>query len=122
MRTFFTTLLIVVLLLVGQVWAQAPLTVVAQTSWPNPYRITLLNEPCGWPGGAMRAQWIQQNHRIEWGCWGYNETGVQVQWSTDQQVYIDFLELFYFDDRGWFQQMGYNRMHRRVLRLHNTPG
>lgn len=115
-------LLVVVLLLVGQVWAQAPHTVVAQTGWPNPHRITLLTDTCGWPGGAMRAQWIRANRTIEWGCWGYNETGVQIQWSSGQQLWVDYLELYYLDERDWAQQMGYNRMHRRVWRLRNIPG
>jgi hypothetical protein len=119
MRTLFVTLLIIVLFLAGQVWAQAPQTTVATTSWPNPHRITLLTDTCGWPGGAMRAQWIQRDHTIRWGCWGYNETGVQVQWSTGQHMWIDYFELFYLDERDWAQQMGYNRMHRRLLFLRN---
>ena len=68
----------------------------------------------------MRAQWIQQDHTIRWGCWGYNETGVQVQWSTGQHMWIDYFELFYLDEREWSQQMGYNRMHRRLLFLRNN--
>jgi hypothetical protein len=122
MRTLLMTLFIVLVFLIGQTWAQplAPQTMVAQASWPNPHRITLFTDSCGLPGGAMRAQWIHRNHRIEWGCWGYNETGVQVLWSTDTTMYIDYFELFYWDEKGWYQQLGYNRLHRRIAQLKAT--
>ena len=90
--------------------------IVAQTGWPNPHRITLLTESCGWPGGAMRAQWIKPDRRIEWGCWGYNETGVQIQWSTGRQIWVDYLELYYWDG-SWSRQMGYQTLHKRVTNL-----
>lgn len=114
MRILFALLL---LLSVDQVWAQAPATVVAQTGWPNPHRITLLTESCGWPGGARRAQWIRADRSIHWGCWGYNETGVQIQWSSGQHLWIDYFELWYFDDRQWSQQLGYQRLHRRLAEM-----
>jgi hypothetical protein len=119
MRTLLVTLLIVLLLLSGQIWAQAPQTLVAFTGWPNPYHITLLSEPCGWPGGAMRAQWIRPGRSVFWGCWGYNETGVQIQWQDDSQAWIHYFELFYYDG-AWNQQLGYNRLHNRLLFLRNS--
>lgn len=99
--------------------AQPPTTVVAQASWPNPHRITLLIDSCGWPGGAMRAQQILPGRHLRWGCWGYNETGVQVQWEDGRQEWIDYLELFIWED-GWHRQMGYGKLHRRVWHLRNT--
>lgn len=98
--------------------AQAPETVVAQTVWPSERRITLLTQSCGWPGGAMRAQEITATRQIRWGCWGYNETGVQVQWSTGRTDHLDYLELWTADQSFW-RQMGYRTLHQRVLRLRN---
>lgn len=93
--------------------------IVAQTQWPNAHKITLLTESCGWPGGAMRAQWILPNRTIQWGCWGYNETGVQIQWSSGPQMWVDFLDLFYWH-QGLARQLGYQTLHQRVLFLRNT--
>lgn len=96
----------------------APEQVVAQTGWPNPHRITLLTESCGWPGGAMRAQLITPSQHVVWGCWGYNQTGVQIQWQTSAHSWIDYAELWFWD--GLFQrQMGYQTLHKRVLFLRN---
>lgn len=110
-------LLFSALLLVWQATlAQAPESVVAQTTWPNTKRIALLTDSCGWPGGAMRAQEITATRQIRWGCWGYNETGVQIQWSTGRTEHLDYLELYTPGDGVW-RQMGYQRLHQRVLRL-----
>ena len=103
---------------VGPGPASTHTSIVAQTQWPNAHKITLLTESCGWPGGAMRAQWIQQGHRIQWGCWGYNETGVQIQWSSGPQMWVDFLDLFHWN-QGLSQQLGYQTLHQRVLFLRN---
>lgn len=101
--------------------ALAPQTVVAQTTWPTTRRITLLRDTCGWPGGARRAQEIlPYTRQIRWGCWGYNETGVQVQWSTGRTDHLDFLDLYIAQD-GWWRQMGYQRLHDRLWHLDNTP-
>lgn len=120
MRTLFIALLLIALLLVGQVWAQAPQTVVAQTVWPSERRIALLTDTCGWPGGAMRAQEITPTRQIRWGCWGYNETGVQVTWSTGRTDHLDYLELWSADQSFW-RQMGYNTLHQRVTNLKAQP-
>jgi hypothetical protein len=90
--------------------------IVAQTTAT---RITLLKETCGWPGGAMRAQLILPNRTIEWGCWGYNETGVQIQWSTGVQTWIDFWDLYFWHDKRP-HQLNYKTMQRRLLFLRNN--
>jgi len=100
--------------------AQVPESVVAQTTWPTTKRIALLREPCGWPGGALRAQEITATRQVRWGCWGYNETGVQVQWSSGRTDHIDFLELWIPQDGVW-SQMGYQRLHQRVHQLKGLP-
>ena len=97
----------------------APSQLVAHTTAPNPQRVFLLTETCGWPGGAMRAQWIIHSGAIRWGCWGYNETGVQIQWSTGSHTHIDFLDLWAWDG-NFLRQMGYQTLHRRVLFLRNS--
>ena len=67
----------------------------------------------------MRAQQILPGRVIRWGCWGYNETGVQIQWEDHSQEWIDFLELW-APTVGISQQMGYQTLHRRVWQLRNT--
>jgi hypothetical protein len=119
MRTLLVTLFIVGLFLAGQVWAQAPQILVAQTGWPHPHQITLLSEPCGWPGGAMRAQRILPGRTIVWGCWGYNPTGVQIQWQDDTHQWIHYFELWFWDDAGRMQQLGYQTLHLRLWLLRN---
>jgi hypothetical protein len=114
MRVLFCLLLVV-----GQVWAQAPQTVVAQARWPSNHAIHLLTDTCGWPGGAMRAQHTLPDRKIRWGCWGYNETGIQIQWEDLSQTHWDFLYFWYWD--GWVhQQLGYQTLHQRVLFLRNS--
>ena len=97
----------------------APEQLVAHTVVPNPERIQLLTESCGWPGGAMRAQLITQTNAIRWGCWGYNDTGVQIQWSTGYHSWISFSDLWIWDG-GFMRQMGYQTLHRRLYTLKGT--
>ena len=81
--------------------------------------ITLLTETCGWPGGAMRAQWVRPDRTLVWGCWGYNETGVQIQWSGRPQTWISFADLHYWHrNRSW--HVDYTQMGQRLLFLRNT--
>jgi len=113
---------IIALALVMCVTAQAQPAaerLVAHTVAPNPERIQLLTESCGWPGGAMRAQLITQTNGLRWGCWGYNDTGVQIQWSTGYHSWISFADLWIWDG-GFMRQMGYQTLHKRVLFLRNT--
>jgi len=117
MKTAFVTVLIVLVFLAGQVWAQptwAPPTVVAQTTWPIRESITLLVDACD--ARTMRAQWVTRDKTVIWGCWGYNPTGVQVAWSTGRTEFIDWLDLWYWS-AGMPQQMGYQRLHQRVALL-----
>ena len=110
---------VLLMLMVTGVAAQpAPQQIVAQTGLPNPHRITLLSESCGWPGGAMRVQLITPGQHVIWGCWGYNQTGVQIQWQTSAHTWIDYAELWAWDG-DFLRQMGYQTLHRRVLFLRN---
>jgi len=102
-------------------WAQAqpvwaPPTVVAQTSPPHPAQITLLVDVCDPGTGTMRAQWVTQDRTVIWGCWGYNPTGVQVQWATGRTEFVDWWLLWYYQN-GQLQQMGYQTLHKRVAFL-----
>lgn len=113
---------VLLMLMVTGVAAQpAPPQLVAQTVPPNALRIYLLTESCGWPGGAMRAQVITSARHMAWGCWGYNETGVQIQWSTGAAAWIDYAELWAWDG-DFLRQMGYQTLHRRLWLLRNSPG
>lgn len=98
------------------VWA--PPTVVAQTGHPHPERVTLLVDACDARSALMRAQWVTRDHTVIWGCWGYNPTGVQVQWSTGRTEHIEWVYLHYWGD-GFLQQLGYQRVHQRVWLLRN---
>lgn len=106
-----------------QTWAlrtaPAPQTVVAQTSWPHPENITLLTDICDTGTGTMRAQWVTKDRTVLWGCWGYNPTGVIVQWSTGRSEFIDWFTLYHLD-MSMPRQLGYQRLHERVLFLRNT--
>jgi len=101
------------------VWAQhnwAPQTVVAQAKHPHPEAITLLLDTCDQATGTMRAQWVTRDRTVIWGCWGYNPTGVQVQWATGRTEFIDWFVLWYWHN-GMLQQMGYQTLHQRVTQL-----
>ena len=98
--------------------ASAPQTVVAQTSWPHPENITLLTDTCDARTGTMRAQWVTRDRTVIWGCWGYNPTGVIVQWATGRSEYIDWFVLYHLDNT-MPRQLGYQRLHERVLFLRN---
>jgi hypothetical protein len=74
----------------------------------------LLTDTCGWPGGAMRAQWLRPDRTIEWGCWGYNETGVQIQWSTGQQIWVPWTDLGLGAEH---HRTDYQTLHQRVAQL-----
>lgn len=118
MRILFAVV-IVALLPVGQVWAQptwAPPTVVAQTAWPHREAVTLLVDVCDASTGTMRAQWVTRDRTVIWGCWGYNPTGVQVQWQTGKTEFIDWLDLWAWSS-GVPRQMGYQTLHQRVALL-----
>lgn len=106
-------LLLIAVLPVGQVWAQAPDRLVAQTVWPHREQVILWSDRCvsGW-----RAQHITQGNRIRWGCWNYNQAGVAVEWDTGAPEYISYLNLAVWHD-GAMRQMGYNRLHDRVRLL-----
>ena len=136
MRTLFTTLRIMLLLLAGQTqalelpagqppysnhtWAvrtaPAPQTVVAQTGYPHTEHITLLTDTCDTRTGTMRAQWVTRDRTVIWGCWGYNPTGVIVQWSTGRSEFLDWFALYHLDT-GTARQLGYQRLHERVAFL-----
>jgi len=132
MRTLLVTLLIMLLFLAGQVQAEppgqftphvwttrsaaAPQTVVAQTSYPHPETITLLLDLCDARTGTMRAQWVTRDRSVIWGCWGYNPTGVIVQWATGRSEYLDWFILYHLDQTTP-RQMGYQRLHERVAFL-----
>jgi hypothetical protein len=138
MRTLFVTLLIMLLFLAGQVqalelpgfqrpysnhtWtsrsALAPQTVVAQTGYPHTENVTLLTDACDARSGTMRAQWVTRDRTVIWGCWGYNPTGVVVQWSSGKSEFVDWFELYHLDT-GTARQLGYQRLHERVLFLRN---
>jgi len=96
--------------------APAPQTVVAQTSLPHPENITLLTDLCDARTGTMRAQWVTRDRTVLWGCWGYNPTGVIVQWSTGRSEYIDWFVLYHLDNTVP-RQLGYQRLHERVAFL-----
>lgn len=96
--------------------APAPQTVVAQTSYPHPETITLLTDVCDTRTGTMRAQWVTRDRTVIWGCWGYNPTGVIVQWSTGRTEYIDWFALYHLDNT-MPRQLGYQRLHERVAFL-----
>jgi len=98
--------------------ALAPQTVVAQTSYPHPENITLLTDTCDARTGTMRAQWVTRDRTVIWGCWGYNPTGVIVQWATGRSEYIDWFVLYHLDNT-MPRQLGYQRLHERVLFLRN---
>ena len=137
MRILLVTLLILLVFLVGQVQADpltnairaearlpagvqsrlAPQTVVAQSGWPSTQAVTLLVDACD--GSSMRAQWVTRDRTVIWGCWGYNPTGVQVAWSTGRTEFIDWFDLWHWN-ASMPQQLGYQRLHERVLFLRNT--
>lgn len=98
--------------------AAAPQTVVAQTSYPHPETITLLTDLCDARTGTMRAQWVTRDRTVVWGCWGYNPTGVIVQWQSGRSEYLDWFILYHLDNTTP-RQMGYQRLHERVLFLRN---
>lgn len=91
-----------------QVQAQAPQTVVAQTLGHLPERTYLLTTPCG-TQGLRTAQRVTAAQTLRWGCWGYNETGVQVIWTQGHQQQIWWRDLWR-PDGAWWQPMGYDRM------------
>jgi len=93
----------------------APQTVVAQTGHPHPEAVTLLLDTCD-STGTMRAQWVTRDRTVIWGCWGYNPTGVQVQWSTGRTEFIDWWVLWFWRN-GALQQMGYQTLHQRLQLL-----
>jgi hypothetical protein len=94
----------------------APPTVVAQTAWPNREAVTLLVDMCDTRTGTMRAQWVTRDRTVIWGCWGYNPTGVQVQWQSGKTEFIDWLDLWAWSS-GVPQQMGYQTIHQRIALL-----
>ena len=111
--------LIVLFFLSGLAQAQpvwAPQTVVAQTSLPHPEAVTLLLDACDHAQGTMRAQWVTRDRTVIWGCWGYNPTGVQVQWVTGRTEFIDWHVLWAWRN-GQLQQMGYQTLHQRIATL-----
>lgn len=107
----------------NQTWAvrtaPAPQTVVAQTSYPHPENITLLTDTCDTRTGNMRAQWVTRDRTVIWGCWGYNPTGVIVQWSTGRTEFIDWFVLYHLD-MSMPRQLGYQRLHERVAFLRSS--
>ena len=107
----------------NQTWAvrtaPAPQTVVAQTSYPHPENITLLTDTCDARTGTMRAQWVTRDRTVLWGCWGYNPTGVIVQWSTGRTEFIDWFVLYHLD-MSMPRQLGYQRLHERVAFLRSS--
>jgi hypothetical protein len=96
--------------------APAPQTVVAQTGYPHPETITLLTDLCDARTGTMRAQWVTRDRTVIWGCWGYNPTGVIVQWSSGRSEYLDWFILYHLDQTTP-RQLGYQRLHERVAFL-----
>jgi hypothetical protein len=68
--------------------ADIPRAVVAVSVTRQDHTV-LLRETCGWPGGAMRAYRAEQG-RIEWACWGYNETGLVFEWHTGTHTIMPF--------------------------------
>lgn len=114
-RLFIASLLLIATQVCAQT-AWAPPTVVAQTSWPVREAITLLVDTCDSRTGTMRAQWVTQDRTVIWGCWGYNPTGVQVQWQTGKTEFIDYFVLWYWSG-GTTQQLGYQTLHSRVAFL-----
>ena len=99
--------------------APAPQTVVAQTSLPHPENITLLTDTCDARTGTMRAQWVTKDRTVLWGCWGYNPTGVIVQWSTGRSEFIDWFTLYHLD-MSMPRQLSYQRLHERVAFLRSS--
>lgn len=111
-----------------QAWAEpprAPAVVVAQALSDWGTRITLTVEDCGWGTGSMRVYQHGVNVPLfgtvglEWGCWGYNESGVQIRWDSGRQVFLDYLSLW-GPGVALPQQMGYQTLYRRVWLLRNT--
>lgn len=113
MRILFA-LFVIALLLVGQVWAQPPERLVAQTGWPHRERVFLFVDACD--ANSRRAQHITHGNRVRWGCWRYNEAGVAIDWSVGTAEFIDYLSLYRITDAG-ARQMGYWSMHDRVRLL-----
>ena len=99
--------------------APAPQTVVAQTSHPHTENITLLTDLCDARTGTMRAQWVTKDRTVLWGCWGYNPTGVIVQWSTGRSEFIDWFTLYHLD-MSMPRQLSYQRLHERVAFLRSS--
>jgi hypothetical protein len=97
-----------------------PVAVPQPADWPHTVARTahysLLSHGCGWPGGAMRAQWVRADRSIQWGCWGYNDSGVQIQWSTGHQTWVPWQDLWTGSD----QAVTYQTLHQRVLFLRNN--
>lgn len=116
-------------LLIGSTQACAelaqPVWTASQPAWSQTVaktqqgrRIVLLRDSCGWPGGAMRAQWIRPNDTMEWGCWGYTETGVQIQWAQGQHQHVDYADLAYWTGQDT-QSLNFKTLHQRVWLLRN---
>ncbi len=94
--------------------AHAEQRVVAQTSFPASSKIFMLNTPCG--SAAWTAQQVTASQNLRWGCWRYNETGVQVEWSTGHAQQIWFWDLWRWDGNFW-QSMGWERMNHTMRQL-----
>lgn len=55
-------------------------------------RTVLLTDSCGIAGGSLRA-YQQRNNEILWGCWGFDDTGIQILWQDARQTGLQYREL-----------------------------
>lgn len=121
-------------------WANPPGRVVATglSEWST--QVVLTIESCNPQTGSMRSyqsrpiSGLWGPTRIEYGCWGYNEQGVQFQWEDGRTMTMPYTGLWNPQDNAErpacdpdemlacpifsnTSQMSYNRMYQRVYQL-----
>lgn len=109
-------------LLMSPVQAQtAPQTVVARawTEWGT--QMVMLAQDCGQGTGSRRAYQFVPRFRvmtIEWGCWGFDDAHIMVQWSDQRNQVLRYQDAWYHWNPT--HPVTYHGLYQTLLFLHNN--